>query len=70
MLINKTYKYCFYSNKRKEIFIVKMIGYSYFVSNRFLTKWNRTYKETGEELTCYSYFSELISERIYSDEQN
>ncbi|MEK4841374.1 helix-turn-helix domain-containing protein [Bacillus sp. FSL L8-0152] len=37
ILINKTYKFCIYPNKRKKIFIMKLIIYSHCVFNWFLT---------------------------------
>ncbi|WP_034644334.1 RNA-guided endonuclease TnpB family protein, partial [Bacillus manliponensis] len=51
MIINKAFKFRIYPNKEQAILINKTIGCSRFVFNHFLTKWNRTYKETGQGLT-------------------
>lgn len=59
MLIHKAYKFRIYPNKEQEILIVKTIGCSRFVFNRFLGQWSDTYKETGKGLTYNSCSSEL-----------
>ncbi|PEZ05684.1 transposase [Bacillus sp. AFS018417] len=59
MIINKAYKFRIYPNKEQEILIAKTIGCSRFVFNRFLTRWNDTYKETGKGLTYNSCSAEL-----------
>lgn len=38
MLVNKTYKFHVYPNKKQEILIVKTIGCSRFVFNSFLAR--------------------------------
>lgn len=67
MLINKAYKFRIYPNKIQEILIVKTIGCSRFVFNRFLTMWNSTYKETGKGLTYHSCSSELTQLKKKND---
>ncbi|MEH7491830.1 IS200/IS605 family element RNA-guided endonuclease TnpB [Neobacillus niacini] len=59
MLVNKAYKFRIYPTKEQEILIAKTIGCSRFVFNRFLGKWNDTYKETGKGLTYNSCSAEL-----------
>lgn len=59
MLVNKAYKFRIYPNKEQEILIAKTIGCSRFVFNRFLARWNDTYKETGKGLTYNSCSAEL-----------
>lgn len=59
MIVNKAYKFRIYPNKKQEILIAKTIGCSRFVFNRFLTRWNDTYKETGKGLTYNSCSAEL-----------
>ncbi|MEC1180609.1 IS200/IS605 family element RNA-guided endonuclease TnpB [Metasolibacillus meyeri] len=59
MLVNKAYKFRIYPNKEQEIFIAKTIGCSRFIFNRFLARWNDTYKETGKGLTYNSCAAEL-----------
>ena len=59
MLINKAYKFRIYPTKEQEILIAKTIGCSRFVFNRFLGRWNDTYKETGKGLTYKSCSAEL-----------
>ncbi|CAG9613655.1 IS200/IS605 family transposase ISBth17 [Bacillus rhizoplanae] len=59
MIINKAYKFRMYPNKEQEILIAKTIGCSRFVFNRFLARWNDTYKETGKGLTYNSCSAEL-----------
>ncbi|MEC1180184.1 IS200/IS605 family element RNA-guided endonuclease TnpB [Metasolibacillus meyeri] len=59
MLVNKAYKFRIYPNKEQESFIAKMIGCSRFVFNRFLARWNETYKETGKGLTYHACSAEL-----------
>lgn len=59
MLVNKAYKFRIYPNKEQEILIAKTIGCSRFVFNRFLVRWNDTYKETGKGLTYNSCSAEL-----------
>ncbi|KEK20360.1 transposase, partial [Bacillus manliponensis] len=51
MIINKAFKFRIYPNKEQATLINKTIGCSRFVFNHFLTKWNQTYKETGQGLT-------------------
>ncbi|EEM80250.1 IS200/IS605 family element RNA-guided endonuclease TnpB [Bacillus thuringiensis] len=67
MLINKAYKFRIYPNKIQEILIVKTIGCSRFVFNRFLTMWYSTYKETGKGLTYDSCSSELTQLKKKND---
>lgn len=67
MLINKAYKFRIYPNKIQEILIVKTIGCSRFVFNRFLTVWNSTYKETGKGLTYHSCSAELTQLKKKND---
>ncbi|MCM3736727.1 IS200/IS605 family element RNA-guided endonuclease TnpB [Bacillus cytotoxicus] len=59
MIVNKAYKFRIYPNKKQEILIAKTIGCSRFVFNRFLARWNDTYKETGKGLTYNSCSAEL-----------
>ncbi|MGG2016069.1 IS200/IS605 family element RNA-guided endonuclease TnpB [Bacillus sp. S10(2024)] len=59
MIVNKAYKFRIYPNKKQEIVIAKTIGCSRFVFNRFLARWNHTYKETGKGLTYHSCSAEL-----------
>ncbi|WP_394191322.1 IS200/IS605 family element RNA-guided endonuclease TnpB [Paenisporosarcina quisquiliarum] len=59
MLVNKAYKFRIYPTKEQEILIAKTIGCSRFVFNRFLGRWNGTYKETGKGLTYHSCSAEL-----------
>lgn len=59
MLVNKAYKFRIYPNKEQEIVIAKTIGCSRFVFNRFLARWNDTYKETGKGLPYHSCSAEL-----------
>ena len=59
MLINKAYKFRIYPTKEQEILIAKTIGCSRFVFNRFLGRWNDTYKETGKGLTYHSCSAKL-----------
>lgn len=59
MLVNKAYKFRIYPNKEQEILIAKTIGCSRFVFNRFLARWNDTYKEIGKGLTYNSCSAEL-----------
>src|SRR5690625_1079088 len=59
MLVNKAYKFRIYPTKEQETLIAKTIGCSRFVFNRFLGRWNDTYKETGKGLTYSSCSAEL-----------
>ncbi|WP_394189638.1 IS200/IS605 family element RNA-guided endonuclease TnpB [Paenisporosarcina quisquiliarum] len=59
MLVNKAYKFRIYPTKEQEILIAKTIGCSRFVFNRFLARWNDTYKETGKGLSYHSCSAEL-----------
>ena len=59
MLVNKAYKFRIYPTKEQEILIAKTIGCSRFVFNRFLGRWNDTYKETGKGLSYHSCSAEL-----------
>lgn len=59
VIVNKAYKFRIYPNKEQEILIAKTIGCSRFVFNRFLARWNDTYKETGKGLTYNSCSAEL-----------
>lgn len=61
MLINKAYKFRIYPNKEQEVLIVKTIGCSRFVFNRFLSLWNETYQTTGKGLT-YSFCSAQLTQ--------
>ena len=59
MLVKKAYKFRIYPTKEQEILIAKTIGCSRFVFNRFLGRWNDTYKETGKGLSYHSCSAEL-----------
>src|SRR5699024_3233812 len=59
MLIHKAFKFRIYPNKKQEMLIAKTIGYSRFVFNYFLGKWNKTYQETGKGLTYTTCSKEL-----------
>ncbi len=59
MLVKKAYKFRIYPTKEQEILIAKTIGCSRFVFNRFLGRWNETYKETGKGLSYHSCSAEL-----------
>jgi putative transposase len=59
ILVNKAYKFRIYPNKEQGILINKTIGCSRFIFNRFLAKWNDTYKTTGKGLTYHSCSKEL-----------
>ena len=50
MMIHKAYKFRIYPNQEQQILIAKTIGCSRFVFNRFLSEWNKSYKETGKGL--------------------
>ncbi|MGS0418620.1 MULTISPECIES: IS200/IS605 family element RNA-guided endonuclease TnpB [Bacillus cereus group] len=67
MLVNKSYKFRIYPNKRQEILIAKTIGCSRFVFNHFLALWNDTYKETGKGLTYHSCSAELTQLKKQED---
>src|SRR6185437_3393957 len=69
MLVNKAYKFQIYPNQEQEILIAKTIGCSRFVSNRFLSMWNHTYKETGKGLTYSTCSSELTQLKKQEDTQ-
>ena len=51
MMIHKAYKFRIYPNQEQQILIAKTIGCSRFVFNRFLSEWNKIYKETGKGLS-------------------
>ena len=51
MMIHKAYKFRIYPNQEQQIPIAKTIGCSRFVFNRFLSEWNKIYKETGKGLS-------------------
>ena len=71
MLVKKAYKFRIYPNKEQEILIAKTIGCSRFVFNRFLAKWNETYKETGKGLTynaCSAQLTQLKKELVWLKE--
>ena len=59
MIVSKAYKFRIYPTKEQEILIAKTIGCSRFVFNRFLGRWNDTYKETGKGLSYHSCSAEL-----------
>lgn len=59
MLVKKAYKFRIYPTIEQEILIAKTIGCSRFVFNRFLGRWNDTYKETGKGLSYHSCSAEL-----------
>ena len=50
MMIHKAYKFRIYPNQEQQILITKTIGCSRFVFNRFLSEWNKIYRETGKGL--------------------
>jgi len=71
MIVKKAYKFRIYPNKEQEILIAKTIGCSRFVFNRFLAKWNETYKETGKGLTynaCSAQLTQLKKELVWLKE--
>ena len=51
MMTHKAYKFRIYPNQEQQILIAKTIGCSRFVFNRFLSEWNKIYKETGKGLS-------------------
>lgn len=59
MLTHKAYKFRIYPNKAQKTFIAKTIGYSRFVFNHFLVKWNHAYQDTGKGLTYNTCSSQL-----------
>ena len=50
MMTHKAYKFRIYPNQEQQILIAKTIGCSRFVFNRFLSEWNKIYRETGKGL--------------------
>ena len=61
MLRHKAYTFRIYPNRRQERLIVKTIGCSRFVFNRFLAEWNNVYRKTGKGLT-YSECSNRLTQ--------
>ncbi|WP_059103666.1 IS200/IS605 family element RNA-guided endonuclease TnpB [Shouchella shacheensis] len=59
MVVHKAYRFRLYPNKAQEIVIAKTIGCCRFVFNRFLSRWKKTYKETGQGLTYNACSSQL-----------
>ena len=51
MMTHKAYKFRIYPNQEQQILIAKTIGCSRFVFNRFLSEWNKIYRETGKGLS-------------------
>ncbi|MFD4707449.1 IS200/IS605 family element RNA-guided endonuclease TnpB [Gottfriedia sp. NPDC058432] len=71
MLVNKAYKFRIYPTKEQETLIVKTIGCSRFIFNRFLGQWKDAYKETGKGLTynsCSAELTQLKKELIWLKE--
>ena len=71
MLVNKAYKFRIYPNQAQEILIAKTIGCSRYVFNHFLSKWNRSYQESGKGLTyntCSAELTQLKKELVWLKE--
>jgi putative transposase len=58
--MHQAFQFRLYPNEDQTTLINKSIGYSRFVFNHFLGKWNDTYKETGKRLT-YNACSKLLT---------
>lgn len=54
MLRIKAFQFRIFPNQKQEVLISKTLGCSRFVFNRFLARWNETYKQTGKWLSYHS----------------
>ncbi|MFS0558665.1 IS200/IS605 family element RNA-guided endonuclease TnpB [Brevibacillus sp. 179-C9.3 HS] len=54
MLRKKAFRFRIFPNQEQAVLISKTLGCSRFVFNRFLARWNETYKQTGNGLTYHS----------------
>ncbi|NRR21682.1 helix-turn-helix domain-containing protein [Brevibacillus sp. MS2.2] len=50
MLRKKVFHFRIFPNQEQAVLISKTLGCSRFVFNRFLVRWNETYKQTGKGL--------------------
>ncbi|CAI8762397.1 transposase [Brevibacillus sp. IT-7CA2] len=50
MLRKKAFHFRIFPNQEQAVLISKTLGCSRFVFNRFLVRWNETYKQTGKGL--------------------
>lgn len=65
MVIHKAYKFRLYPTKEQQILIGKTIVAPGLCSNRFLSEWNQSYKDTGKGLsygTCSANLTALKKE--------
>jgi putative transposase len=59
MFPKKAFRFRIFPNNEQATRIAKTIGCSRFVFNRFLARWNETYKKTGKGLTYHICSAEL-----------
>ncbi|NRS51575.1 IS200/IS605 family element RNA-guided endonuclease TnpB [Brevibacillus sp. HB2.2] len=59
MLRKKSFQFRIFPNHEQAVLIEKTLGCSRFVFNRFLARWNETYKQTGKGLTYHSCSAQL-----------
>ncbi|ASJ57653.1 hypothetical protein BP422_24405 [Brevibacillus formosus] len=59
MLRFKAFQFRIFPNQKQEVLISKTLGRSRFVFNRFLARWNETYKQMGKGLSYHSCVVQL-----------
>lgn len=59
MLRFKAFQFRIFPNHKQEVLISKTLGCSRFVFNRFLARWNETYKQMGKGLSYHSCVVQL-----------
>ncbi|MFA4135913.1 IS200/IS605 family element RNA-guided endonuclease TnpB [Brevibacillus sp. BD137] len=59
MLCKKAFRFRIFPTHEQAVLISKTLGCSRFVFNRFLARWNETYKQTGKGLTYHSCSAQL-----------
>ncbi len=59
MLCKEAFRFRIFPTHEQAVLISKTLGCSRFVFNRFLARWNETYKQTGKGLTYHSCSAQL-----------